>query len=127
MKWYYFILQIIFPKVCLHFTNLSLEGRLITSLVDYVRDSRICGFINFEMLLATISSNIAFDHFLLSGTPSTSIITCLTLTLSSVLQFPFQVFLPFVSSRFVMDLWILISQFTNYLTLSTPAAILFEF
>ena len=60
------VLQIIFPKVCLHFTNLSLESRLITSLFDYVRDSRICGFINFEMLPATISSNIAFDHFLLS-------------------------------------------------------------
>lgn len=58
------VLQIIFQKVCLPFTSLSLESWLIASLLEFVRDSGICGFLSFEVLSAIISSNIAFDYFL---------------------------------------------------------------
>lgn len=56
-------MQQIFQKVYLCRTILSIENWLMISLVEFVRDSRICDFINFEMLSAIIFSNTAFDPF----------------------------------------------------------------
>ena len=127
------VLQIIFPKVCLHFTNLSLESWLITSLVDYVRDSRICGFINFEMLPATIFSNIAFDHFLLSLSLELQaqvllLVRLLLFPLSCSFSFRFNTHLSLHVSLRICEFWslssLIISLFPHLLLYSLSSKLL---